>query len=264
MIHGRLNLVPPSAPAAATAAKCPSLANLKPEVSQEIKRRSEIPKAGPAPEWILFCEANGALLTFKIAGKPAILLFTTPYAAFDYLRATGVNAEVRQIKFQAVPDFAAKWRADGAQSFSLDRCPRCSLINVTDIKEALGMETFLRYWAFYGALRSIRCEIKVREMMAHRTKGSHSEALVALEEIRDHIDCANPYVHQNIALVAGALNDEAGKAAAIHRLNEFGPQFAGKGEFSAETLTEAVMALLGSYGMLNPQAAGMQKPQAAG
>jgi hypothetical protein len=256
----RLNLVPPSAPAAAPAVKCPSLANLKPEVSQEIKRRSEILKAGPAPEWIFFCEANGALLTFKVAGKPAILLFTTPYAAFDYLRATGVKAEVRQIKFQTIPDFAAKWRADGAQSFSLDRCPRCGLINVTDIKEALGMETFLRYWAFYGALRSIRCEIKVREMMAHRTKGAHHEARAALEEIRDHIDCANPYVHQNIALVAGALNDEAGKAAAIQRLNEFGPQFAGKGEFSAETLTEAVMGLLASYGMLNPRAAAAPPP----
>ena len=74
------------------------------------------------------------------------------------------------------------------------------------------------------ATRQFQGEMKVREFMQYQST-SRPRTRAALELIRDHISCSVPYLHELITFLARMDNDEVGKAAAVGRLKEFGPQF---------------------------------------
>jgi hypothetical protein len=70
-----------------------------------------------------------------------------------------------------------------------------------------------------------------------------------------------PYLHWVIAVLAGLAGDMQANAAAIQRLEEFGPDFACKLQGNSfdprepgsrmATMPEAMMGLQASYGILN-------------
>jgi hypothetical protein len=121
----------------------------------------------------------------------------------------------------------------------------------------LNRENFIKFWAMDRATQWLRAEGMVQKAFANLGKpagqdGANSvydpqrlaTARMELENIRDHITCSVPYVHQMIAMVANLQSDDAAKAAAAARLKEFGPQFDGKTEFSPENLATAMVGLM--------------------
>jgi len=101
--------------------------NVNPAKVEEVTRRTkEIIAAGTTPEWLFVCHVRGNLLSFQAGPEqPAVLFFTSPFGARDYLRVTGTEATVGQIKVETLPEAAQKWLAAGIENFLFNRCPRC-------------------------------------------------------------------------------------------------------------------------------------------
>src|SRR5450631_1652342 len=226
------------------------------------KRAKEILDSGRIPEWLYVCWATNGLLIFRPATdqKPVMLLFSSPFAASDYLRASGTSGTVRQLKVDTLPESAQSWISSGLQAAVLDRCPRCPQflsINLAGMAK-WNNEDFAKVWAHLRATRSVLGEIRIRSAMNHIASGAHSSARSDLEYVRDHFDCGIPYLHQMIGLLAGMQKDELAKATAMERLKEFGPQFAGPLDFSSELLATATVGLMVNFGTF--QAPGQSDP----
>ena len=244
-------------------AGCPSIPGPNPEHVGAVKRRADlILESGKLPEWIFICGISGGTLTFRPGSgdRPVILLFTTPHAALDYSRATKTSAEVRQLKFDDLPKVAQGWIDAGADQFVLNKCPRCNVMMAGPAPYLIDKPGFLKIWAVVRATQLFQGEVKVREFMLHlKDMSSRPRARATLELIRDHIDCSTPYLHELIAFLARQDHDEAAMAAAVERLNEFGPQFAGwqaRWDFSAaakapgsNALAVAIVGLAQNFGM---------------
>lgn len=217
----------PTAPVAAT--------KVDPARVDAISRRAkEILDSGRIPEWLFLCGLPNGVLTLMPGPdqRSVVLLFSSPFAAKDYLRATKAAAEVRQFKVAALPQLAQLWLASGAGAAAIDRCPRCPQF-VSCRLEELAKSTpaeFAKVWALHRATRFVVGGSRVRSALAHMASGNNAAARTDLEYVRDHFDCGVPYLHQAIAAISGLLQDEPSKAAALERLREFGPQFAGPSE----------------------------------
>jgi len=254
----------PARPPAAPPAPNPLTQNVDPARLEAVNQRAkEILDSGRIPEWLFVCRVNNGLLTFKPAAdqKPVMLLFSSPFAVLDYLRATGTAGAVGQLKVEKLPEAAQSWLALGLQAAVLDRCPRCPQflsINLASMTK-WNTEDFAKVWAHFRATRMVLSEIRVRSAMSHLAAGSHAAARSDLEYIRDHFDCGIPYLHQMIGLVAGIQQDESAKANAIERLKEFGPQFQGPLEFSPQLMATATAGLMASFGMV-PRTPGQSDP----
>ena len=259
----RLNLEPPKPNPAAPASPAVTVDPAKMELVH--KRAKEILDSGALPQLMFLCGLPNGLLTF-VPGpgeKPVVLLFSTPFAATDYLRAAKAAAEVRQFRVDALPQMAQSWLASGAAAVAIDRCPRCPQFLTCPLTGFLQNTPvdFAKIWAYHRASRIVLGGIRVQSAMHHMASGNHAAARTDLEYIRDHFDCAVPYVHQAIALLSGALQDEPGKAAAEERLKEFGPQFAGPVEFSPQVMATVMVGLTGTFGVLNVPATSRKSAQ---
>ena len=221
----RLNLVPPDREPASNPS--PLFPQPNPAAVKEIERRADfIVKSGKIPDSIFICGVENGILTFRPAEgkKPLMLMFMTPYAAADYIRATKAVAEVRQLTFDSLPKAAESWMASGVESFILNRCPRCNVATLLSMAAMKEKDTLFRIWAIRRATQLFQGEIKVHEYMRQSTPFPVKRAI--LELIRDHIDCGVPYLYELIAFHARIDGDETAKADALERLKEFGPQFA--------------------------------------
>jgi len=188
-----------------------------------------------------------------------MLLFSSLFAATEYLRATGTPGTVGQLKVEALPERARAWLSAGVQAGVMDRCPRCPqflAINLAAIAKS-PKEDFAKLWAYQRAARLVLAEIRIQSAMKHSAAGAHAADRSDLEYVRDHFDCSVPYLHQMIGLYAGMQHDESAKAIAMERLKEFGPQFEGPLVFSPEALSTAIVGLMANFGML-PQSAGIK------
>jgi len=255
----RLNLeVPkpaPTRPSAATATNPSHPQNIDPAKLEAVNHRAkEILDSGRIPEWLFVCVVGNGLLTFQPARdqKPVMLLFSSPFAASDYLRATRTTAAVGQLKVEKLPESAQSWLSLGLLASVVDRCPRCPQFLSIDLA---GMakwtkEDFAKVWAQLRATRSVLGEVRIRSAMNHLAAGSHAAARSDFEYVRDHFDCGIPYLHQMIGLVAGMQQDELAKANAMERLKEFGPQFEGPLDFSPQLLATATVGLMTNFGMV--------------
>jgi hypothetical protein len=180
--------------------------------------------------------------------KPVMLLFSSPFAASDYLRATCTAGTVRQIRVETLPELAQSWLSLGPQGAVLDRCPRCP--QLFPVIGLAGMakwtkEDFAKVRAHFRATRLVMSEIRIRSAMNQLAAGSHPVARSNLEYVRDHFDCGAPYLHQMIGLLAH--QDEQAKANAMELLKEFGPQFVGPLDFSPKLLATAMVGLMASF-----------------
>ena len=256
----RLNLEAPrpgpTPPSAATpATQSIPLPNIDPARLEAVRHRAkEILDSGRIPEWLSVCWSTNGLLLFQPARdqKPVMLLFSSPFAASDYLRATGTPGTVRQLKVETLPQSAQSWLSLGLQAAVLDRCPRCPQFLSIDLAGMAkwAKEDFAKVWAHLRATRLVLGETRIRSAMAQLAAGSHAAARSDLEYLRDHFDCGVPYLHQMIGLLAGMQQDELAKATAMERLKEFGPQFEGPLEFSPELLATATVGLMANFGIV--------------
>jgi hypothetical protein len=258
----RLNLEAPKPEPSSPSSERPatqsiSLANIDPARLEAVNHKAkQILDSGRIPEWVFACRASHGLLMFQAARdqKPVMLLFSSPFAASDYLGATGTPGSVHQLKVETLPELARSWLSSGLQAAALDRCPRCTQFLSVDLA---GMtkwtkDDFAKVWSHLHAARLVLGEVRIRSAMNHLRAGSHSAARSDLEYVRDHFDCSIPYIHQIIGLLAGMQQDEPSKVAAMERLKEFGPQFEGPLDFSPEKLATAWVGLMTIFGIIPP------------
>jgi hypothetical protein len=234
-----------------------------PARTAEIRRRvQQILTSGQAPEWIFVCQIDSGLLGLPYAPdkNPALLLFTDQFAAQDYVRATHVTGRIGQIKLESLPEMARDWVSAGIEHFVLNRCPRCPHFKLIKTAALRTKQDFVVFWAAERAARWLYGEILFRSASDHIKSGSHAKARADLEYIRDHLNCAIPYLHQLIGLLADVQRDEAARIAADERLKEFG-NFEGTTKFSIEAFSAAAVGLMMNLGML-PNLPGPGSPTA--
>jgi hypothetical protein len=219
-------------------------------------KAKEILDSGRMPEWLFVGRSATGLLTLQATRDqgPVMLLFSSPFAASDYLRAIGILGKTVQFKVETLPERVQSWLSAGVQTAALDRCPRCpELLSIDLASMAKWTQVdFAKNWAHLRATRLVGGEIRIRSAINHYTAGSHAAARNDLEYIRDHFDCGIPYLHQMIALLAEMQGDGPGKAASLDRLKEFGPDFEGPLDFSQERLVAALAGLMVNFGIHGP------------
>jgi hypothetical protein len=253
----RLNLEPPKMPCAPSPAAVESNGSLAPSVNpaklewlHKIARK--ILGSGRIPDHLYICKlADGGLLVLLNGQNKVMLLFSNPFSASDYLRATGTSGTVGQFKVEGLPNLAQRWLGLGLQSAALDRCPRCPTYNLYDLA---GMakwtrEDFAKVWAYHRGARLMGASIRIRSSIKQAKEGSLAAARSDLEYVRDHFDCGVPYLHQMIGIIAGMQQDEGAIATAMGRLKEFGPQFEGPLILTPESVRTAQDGMMTYFGM---------------
>ena len=244
----RLNLEAPSA-ATPPAQPVPDSA-IEAARLAEVNRRSQyMVSSGKIPEYFFVCEAQQGLIVFTIGQEPVMLMFSSPFAAIDYLRATGTSGKVSPLKIMDLPELARSWLSRGVENATLDRCPRCSqfvAIRLAALTHATP-ESLLKFWALQRATRLLLGDTRVHSAMGHLAAGSHAAARSDLEYVRDHFDCGVPYLHQMIGLIAIMQGDEPAKAAAMERLKEFGPEWETAIDSSPEVMAKAMVGTLAYF-----------------
>ena len=226
----RLNLVPPDpepdpAPkdSAASGIPCASAHPPDPQAVQFVTEMSRVLAAGPKPEWLFFCRLQSGDLMFQPDAQNKVgLLFTSPFAATDYVAATKQVAQLRQVKFEDVATLSSNWLAAGASGLALNRCPRCPVILFAPLRRLADTQAFATFWAVRRATQLYFAQRLVNQFLADREIASKR---IALQMIRDHVDCGIPYLYELLASFARMEGDEAGKNAAVQQLNQFGPPF---------------------------------------
>lgn len=229
-----------------------------------LRRSNERMKSGQRPQVVLYLvfPQQGHTLTVSTKdGKKTILpLFGSTWIAKAYLTAKGLQAVIAACRLDALADQADKWIAAGINCYALNPCFRCGNSTLYPIAELQSEEQFLQTWGLDAITRRLFAEIIVRN--CKNQFGSNPKLVRdSLERVRDHLDCGMPYLHWVIAVLAGMAGDMQANAAAIQRLEEFGPDFAGKlkgNSFDPKepgsqmaTMPEAMTGLLASYGILN-------------
>lgn len=223
-----------------------------PARAEEVVRRTQqILDSGRIPEALYLCSVGDGVLTFRFQAdkKPAMLLFSTPFSANDYLRFTNSHAGLGHFNADALPILAQSWIKSGVEFAVLDRCPRCNHLNAVELA---GMtrwtrEHFAAFWASHRASREVYAEHRIRSAFNHMNAKALAAARGDLEYVRDHFDCSVPYLHQMIGIIADGEGDAEAKAAATARLKEFGSQFEPPAEFSANYLATAMVGLASSF-----------------
>lgn len=231
------------------------LPNVDPAKLEAVRHRAQdLLDSGRIPEWLFVCQIANGLLVLQASGEhgPVMLLFSSSFAAADYLRATDTRATVGQLKVEELPKLAQSWLSRGIQVAALDRCPRCPSFPAVALASMAKWTSkdFAQIWAHHRATRVVMSELRIRSAINHSAAGSHAEARNDLEYVRDHFDCGVPYLHQMIGLLAGMQGDEEVKAASLERLKEFGPQFAGPLDFSPELLATSMVGLMANFGII--------------
>lgn len=218
------------------------------KVDAVIRRAKAILNAGRIPDWLFVCSVSDGLLVFHPPPdqKPAMLIFSSPFAARDYLRSIGMAGTVLQFKVETLSQTAQSWLDSGLEVAIMDRCPRCpEFLSIgLDAMVKWTRGDFAEMWSYFRATRSVLGEIRIRSAMNHLTAGSRAAARMDLEYVRDHFDCGVPYLHQMIGLLAGMQRDEPARNIAMERLKEFGPQFEGPLDCSPQLLATAAVGLL--------------------
>ena len=215
----RLNLTaparnPPDSPAQATTGSHESI-HLNPAKGEEVTRRTkEIIASGMTPEWLFVCKSGGSLPTFQHAPnkKPAMLLFTTPFAAQDYIRATGTGANVGQLKVESLPEPARMWLSSGSDVFILNRCPRCKVFLLGAIKVLLSKEHFVACRA------ADRGKIRVWRVIGSISNGTHRRGVPCRSQSGTRPDpgsyrLRHPLCASDDRVDRGYSGDEAARAA---------------------------------------------------
>ena len=114
-------------------------------------------KKGPWPYRLVVCaHEDGRLLALDDTRQDqrALLLFTSPYHAGDYLVHTNTTARLYGVLAEALPLEVAKWLGAGLRRFTLDKCPRCPVFTSMRIGTLSRREDFVKTWAIHRVTRA--------------------------------------------------------------------------------------------------------------
>jgi hypothetical protein len=212
-------------------------------------RALRLVETGPHPERIFLCaQEGGGLLTCKFGDQPgpSMLLFSSPYYAIDYINETGVEADVAHMQLDALPQSAASWLEAGADTFVLNRCPRCDVALIAETQHLKNREVFLKLWAVDRATRAMKGEQLATSAFSLIGDDDLDGALHQLREIRNHLDVGIPQVHHFIALLAEMQGYEDEKASAVHWIGVF-KDYDFKPGMNAEEMAKVSAELLAAF-----------------
>ena len=233
---------------------------------EEVQRRAKLLRESehvPKVFFYLVEPTKGILILLKHETQKPILLFSSPFFAQDYLQFSKLNVAIAGVPMESFATTAQKWRANGVDSLVIDRCPRCPVATVVSPQSAMNWDQLILMWSIERGIKNWRAEGLIRHFLSLKGENMQGEMRATLEMLRDHVDCAVPYVHLLIAMLAGMQKDEPGRLAATARLEQFGPNFKGRtgpielnpetGKEWADSWGRAMIGLLGTYGMLKLQ-----------
>jgi hypothetical protein len=141
---------------------------------QEINQRTKLLlESGNHPKGYFFAATpdTKALVIFQSKEPPrkAMLFFSSPFLATDYLRATNTQGAIGHIPVEALPQMAPKWRAAGVDSFLLNRCPRCPLaLFYPPVDGVITDRQLLLAWSISKAVSTWRGQQLMRQYLSHK------------------------------------------------------------------------------------------------
>jgi hypothetical protein len=234
-------------------------------LGKDFKRRSdEWMKSGQRPQVVFYLvfplQGHTVTVSSQDGTKTIVPLFGSKWIADAYLRGKKLPAAVAACRVDALAEQADRWVAAGVNSYALNPCFRCGHFTFYPIAELQTEEQFVQSWGLDAIMRRQFAEIMVRNCQTQLGKNQKG-VRDTLERVRDHLDGGVPYLHWVIAVLAGIAGDMPANAAAIQRLEEFGPDFKGKLQGTSfdpsvagsqiSTMAEAMLGLLASYGIVN-------------
>jgi hypothetical protein len=236
------------------------------------QRTKDLLETGPLPEVMYYGyePTQNAPLGFisQDKTKGIVLVFSSPILAHQLFRAKGFNHanavfEVREFKLDDMKETAQGWKSRGYNAFIFNMTPKKTNPPMIDAGQGMiNKEILLRSWAGNRVAREVLAEAwRVEFSMTDAENVSFQEKLkrqrAALENLRDMGAGDVPFVHWQIALIAGMQGDEEGKLAATATLEEFGPDFVGRTANSVddpkswgESLSLCMVGLMAEFGML--------------
>lgn len=231
---------------------------------KNIRQRSdEWIKNGPKPKLVFYLvyPQQGHTLTVSTpdGSKTILPIFSSVLMAKAYLAGKGLQAVIAACLVDAFAEQTDKWITAGMNCYALNPCFRCGTLSFFPITDLQIEGQFFQTWGLETIARRIFTEVTVRNAQ-NQIATNPKAARDLLERVRDHLDCDVPYLHWVIAILAGLTGDMQANAAAIQRLEQFGPDFAGKLQgvsfdpavpgSQMSTMPGAIMGLLASYGLI--------------
>jgi hypothetical protein len=200
--------------------------------------------------------------------KGMALIFTSRVLAYQLFQEKAFTSgngafEVRQFRLDEMEELARSWKSQGFSAFTLNMTAKKAAPVVIEARDGvITKELLLKAWA----ANRVSCSVLAEAWRAEYV-GPWAEELcfkeklkrqrTALENLRDMGAGDVPFVHWQLALVAGMQGDEPGRLAATAVLETFGPDFAGKTAPSvedpkgwAESMSIATLGLMTEFGML--------------
>jgi len=203
-----LSILPAAEPTAKVSGeKLKSVLGANPAI-EEMKRRFQLIMQSEKPEWLFLIgkKLDQSIGFQSITYEPdsnALLLFSSFHAAHDYVRHNQLDGQVVGMKAEDVQKNAPNWASRGLSGLTLNRCPRCAAIITVGIATLFSTQGLHALWAMNVALQRWRAEMILERITSEIGK---PEARRTLKFLRDHVDCANPYLHQLIAIKARVEN----------------------------------------------------------
>ncbi len=210
-----------------------------------------------------------------------VLVFSSPVLAHQLFRTpsfypSDAPFEVREFQLDAMEETARSWKSARFHAVAVNLTAKKTSPAVLDAGAGMiTKEMLLGAWAANRVACMILAEAWRKESVSNKKAeagtpggdgnggdvGRFRESLQRqrwlLENLRDMGAADVPFVHWQIALIAGMQGDEEGRLAATAVLEEFGPDFVGKTAPSrddpkawADSLTIATLGLLAEFGML--------------
>ena len=181
-----------------------------PEPSPEIadalaKEARAMVEAGHRPEQVFVLQSSDGtgLISAPLenAGTLHALFFSTPAFAAEYSRALHLNASVGSIRTIDLPQLAEGLKQ--MAGFSLNRCPRCSILNLFSLEALKNPEQFDLIWALDASVKRWNMNRLARGLPLEIQEHPELAASTFLT-IRDHVDPGVPIVHFVLALLSAA------------------------------------------------------------
>jgi hypothetical protein len=236
------------------------------------QRAKALLESGPWPEAMYYGTQPGTNVPVGFVSpdktKGMVLIFSSPILAYQLFRTkalhhAGAAFEIREFKLDEMEETAQGWKSHGFNAFLFNLTPKkISPPSIDARGGVINKEMLLRAWAGNRVACTVLAEAWRLEFSATNAEdASFQERLkrqrAALENLRDMGAGHVPFVHWQIALIAGMQGDEEGRLAATASLEEFGPDFVGKTVNSAddlkswgESMSLSMVGLMTEFGML--------------
>jgi hypothetical protein len=149
-------------------------------------------------------------ITLPDGGGHCLPVFTTPFRAADYRQTLLATVPGVRYLSSTAPQLLGMIRdveGVGIQSFTLDRCPRCSIITTIGSSSVKSADDLLVLWTIHKATELARLDLYLDYAMASARAGQLETARdVALETV-GHVNPEDPRAHLLLGELGVSLGD---------------------------------------------------------